>query len=282
MSLFGSCESKTYTFTISINSIFLFAICFALCLFHRASADANQNDTIPCSTFDSKIIKIVTFDVFAALMDLDTSLKINIADIVPTLNQKEVNSIAEQWENAYGSYAGTVFVESVTGPSPFLWVLETSLTEILYNMSISVTKDQFSDLIDAWGHLIPWPDTANVLTQIYNAGFKVATLSNGDVGTLTTAMQVFAPNVSFSYYFSSDFPVGSFKPDEAMYNQVQPATSLNPNQILHVAGASIDGWGARNAGLYSALLSSPPYPKPPLPCFLLDDITELPAVLGIT
>jgi 2-haloalkanoic acid dehalogenase type II len=271
--LFGSWESKIY--------IFLFSICLALCLVRSANTDLNQNDTIPCSTFDSKKIKLVTFDVFAALMDLDTSLKINIAEIVPTLSQKEVTSIAEQWENAYGSYAGTVFDESVTGPSPFLWVLETSLTEILDKMSISVTKEQFTDLIDAWGHLIPWPDTSTVLTQIYNAGFKVATLSNGDVGTLTTAMQIFAPNVSFSYYFSSDFPAGSFKPNEEMYKQVESATSLNPTQILHVAGASSDGWGARNAGLYSALLSSPPYPKPPLPCFLLKNITELPAVLGI-
>ena len=266
---------NTRSTTVSLVILLLLQLLFCNC------ASADQNDILPCSTFDSKRIKLVTFDVFAALMDLDTSLKKNIAEIVPSLNRSEVDSIAEEWEAAYASYAGTVFIESVTGPSPFLWVLETSLTEILNTMTIVVSKEQFTALVDSWGHLIPWADTASVLTQIYNAGFKLATLSNGDVGTLKTAMQVFAPNVTFSYYFSSDFPIGAFKPDEAMYNQVQPATSLSAVEFLHVAGASSDGWGARSAGLYSALLSSPPYPKPPLPCFLLKDITELPAVLGL-
>lgn len=95
-------------------------------------------------------------------------------------------------------------------------------------------------------------------------------------------MQIFEPSVSFSYIFPSDFPVGSFKPDSAMYHQVQSTTGITYENMLHVAGANIDGWGARKAGLYSALTSLVPYPHLPLPCFLLKDITDVPAVLGLT
>lgn len=37
-----------------------------------------SNSTLDCKTFDPKNIKLITFDVFAALMDLDCKNKINI------------------------------------------------------------------------------------------------------------------------------------------------------------------------------------------------------------
>lgn len=197
------------------------------------------------------------------------------------MTSSQVSTLCSKWENAYGSYAGTVFDESVTGPSPFQWMLKTTLDSILKDMNLSVTDEEYAALIAAWGKLIPWTGTQGVLEQLYNANFTIGALSNGDKGTLGAAMTVFEPNVKFSYLFSSDFPVGSFKPDAAMYNQVLYGQGYTAEQILHVAGASSDGWGARKAGLYSALLRSPRYPLPPYPCFLLDDITDLPAVLGL-
>ena len=64
-----------------------------------------------------------------------------------------------------------------------------------------------------------------------------------------------------------------------MYDQV--LKTIAPENHLHVAGASQDGWGSRKAGMYSALVRSRKYPVPPYPCFLLEDITDLPAVLGL-
>ena len=67
-------------------------------------------DTLNCDTFDPKKIKLVTFDVFAALMDLTSSLNENIANILPDLTQ-DVQSFTEQWESGYSNYAGYVFDE---------------------------------------------------------------------------------------------------------------------------------------------------------------------------
>lgn len=240
-----------------------------------------SDDTLDCKTFDPKRIKLVTFDVFAALMDLETSLTKSVATILPTLSSKDVTSFVQQWEGAYSDQAGNSFDQAVTGPSPFQFVLRGSLDDILSTMSLTVTSEQYDALIYAWGELIPWENTAKVLQQVYAANYTLGTLSNGDKETLARAMQVFAPNVQFTYFFSSDFPVGAFKPDPAMYRQLPATSALSVQEILHVAGANIDGWGARDAGLFSALVYSKPYPKKPLPCFLLDDITDLLPVLGL-
>ncbi len=190
-----------------------------------------------------------------------------------------MNSFVNDWESGYSSYAGVVFDETVTGPSPFQWVIRTSLDQILKDMQLTVTTEEYEALVAAWGQLTPWAGTEGVLAQLYNANFTVAALSNGDHNTLISATSVFKSTSPFSNWFSSDFPVGSFKPDEAMYNQV--LKTIAPENHLHVAGASTDGWGSRKAGMYSALLRSKKYPLPPYPCFLLDDITDLPAVLGL-
>jgi len=68
-------------------------------------------DTLNCDTFDPKKIKLVTFDVFAALMDLTSSLNENIANILPDLTKDEVQSFTEQWVSGYSNYAGYVFDE---------------------------------------------------------------------------------------------------------------------------------------------------------------------------
>jgi FMN phosphatase YigB (HAD superfamily) len=197
------------------------------------------------------------------------------------LTSKQVNSLTQQWESAYGGYAGTVFDESVTGTEPFQWMLRSTLPPILSSMKITVTDAEFEALIACWGNLVPWTGTTETLQKVFDAGYHIGTLSNGDQGTLKNAMSIFT-GVKFSYYFSSDFPnAGSFKPDHAMYDQLPRLSSYSVEEILHVAGANSDGWGARSAGLYSALVGSPPYPKQPLPCFLLKDITELTTVLGI-
>eukprot|EP01040_Poterioochromonas_malhamensis_P001238 gene1238-1313_t len=261
--------------TVLFTILFLWQVCLV------TSKKVESAKTISCDTFDPKKIKLVTFDVFAALMDLDSSLLKSVAEIMPGWSSDQVSTVVSKWESGYSSYAGTVFDESVTGPSPFQWMLKTTLDSILKELNLTVTDEEYAALIAAWSKLIPWPGTQGVLEQIYAANFTIGALSNGDKGTLTNAMTVFQPTVKFTYIFSSDFPVGSFKPDEAMYDQVLYGQGYTAEEILHVAGASQDGWGARKAGLYSALLRSRQYPLPPHPCFLLDDITDLPAVLGL-
>jgi hypothetical protein len=47
---------------------------------------SNADIVRDCSEFDPSQIKLVTFDVFAALMDLESSLLRNVAQTLPTLS----------------------------------------------------------------------------------------------------------------------------------------------------------------------------------------------------
>lgn len=236
---------------------------------------------ISCSEFDPKKISLVTLDVFAALMDTETSLDKSVSQILPRLSASEVDSLVNQWMNAYGGYAGTVFNETVTGPSPFQWMLSTTLDSIDTSMKLNLSKDEHDALIAAWGNLIPWPATKETLQKLHSAGISTSPLSNGDVTTLTNAMGVFLPEVPMKFIFSSDFPVGSFKPDSRMYAQLLQDHGVTVEQVLHVAGAPSDAQGARQYGLFAALVYNTPIPGQYKPCFALKNITELSAVLGL-
>ena len=239
------------------------------------------NATVNCSDFDAKAIKLITLDVFAATMDTSTSLQINIAKILTNITPDQVKALADSWMNAYGSYAGTTFDESVTGPSPFQWMLTTTLQQILKDMNIVASQTEFDALVNSWGVLIPWPATAEVLQKVAAAGIYIAPLSNGDKNTLKSAMSVFSPEVNMQFIFTSDFPVGSFKPDSQMYAQVTRVSNLSEHEFLHIAGAPTDAQGARKYGIFAGLVYNVPIPGPNRPCFAMKNITDLVAILGL-
>ena len=227
-------------------------------------------------------IALVTFDVFAALMDTPNSLISSVATILPRLSPSAVNSLVDQWLNDYSNYAGYVFDESITGPSPFQWVIRSSLSNMNSSMNLQLSTEETERLILAWGKLTPWPGTYDVLAKISNSSsIALAPLSNGDVGTLNAAMAVFQPHTIPKFLFSSDFPIGAFKPDSAMYKQLLADHGVTVEQVLHVAGSPTDAQGARKAGLFSALVYNKPIPGVYAPCFSLKNITDLLPVLGL-
>merc|ERR1712000_50665 len=178
------------------------------------------------------------------------------------------------------------FEEGVTGAFPVSWMAATSLKDIGKSMDITFTRDEFHELMLCWGRLLPWNNTQETLETLVANNFTIAILSNGDTQTLSNAATVFKPPVEFSYIFSSDFPVGAFKPQSAIYYQVLDRTQFKVEEVLHVAGGASDGGGARDAGLFSAVLHSTSFAEPQTlqstqPCFDLPDITYVPGILGL-
>jgi len=234
-----------------------------------------------CSSFDPQQIKIITFDTFAALMATEASLSTNIQTLLPELNASAVQAFVQDWVGVYGSYFGTSFNPATQAPEPFTWVIRTGLVEVLTNFGLitqyPVGSSVFELLAVSWAHLTPWPNTAKVL-RLLQSKYLVAALSNGDHDTLVTATSAFFPEVQLAGVYSSDYPVGVFKPLPGIYEQV--ANEYGFGSVLHVAGSSVDAWGARSYGIYAALLGEAPQPGPQ-PCFLLKDITYLPAVMGL-
>jgi hypothetical protein len=63
--------------------------------------------------------------------------------------------------------------------------------------------------------------------------------------------------------------------------QVPLSSGLSPRQILHVAGGDFDAKGAREHGLFSALLFANSSTGDHRPCFVLEDIGGLLDVFGL-
>jgi phosphoglycolate phosphatase-like HAD superfamily hydrolase len=213
-------------------------------------------------------------------MDSPTSLLHNVVEIVNG-SSSEAKYVVDRWLTAYGSYFGDTFDSRVQGPEPFQWVIRTSLPPLLSHVGLAPQCPQgspcFERLCAAWGQLTPWPHTADVLTRLA-PHFAIGTLSNGDAKTLTNAVSIFTPPVHFAYIFSSDYPVGAFKPNARIYEQALAA--VGADAVLHVAGSAVDAAGARAAGAFVALLRDTPT-RGHEPCFALSDITGLPAVLNV-
>lgn len=259
----------------------------ALLFFGLLSSVAAQI-SYSCPKYNSSNIKLVTFDVFAALMKWEDSMMLNVAAILPSLTPQQVNYLVISWENEYSSAAGTLFEEGKTGAFPFSYFISQSLEDIIQSMNIVVTKSEFHELILSWSRLTPWPGTQETLQTLVNAGLTIAPLSNGDRSTLSSAIKVFV-DVPFKYIFPSDFPVGSFKPHNSMYEQTLQV-GYSSEEILHVAGGSTDAGGARDAGLFSVHLSHESAMQElkllngvaaTPPCFVISDISDLPSILGL-
>ena len=78
-----------------------------------------------------------------------------------------------------------------------------------------------AQLVATWGELTPWPGTGETLQLLQSKGIFLAPLSNGDYATLLHAVKVFLPQANLTHtVFSSDYPVGAFKPAAAIYAQV--------------------------------------------------------------
>jgi 2-haloalkanoic acid dehalogenase type II len=240
---------------------------------------------IECSAFNASNIKLVSFDVFAALMDTPTSL---IETVSPILNPFGVDTeTAERFVDGmlegYSNYADHVFTRQETGGvEPFQFVTNSSLTALLqsFHLPIAVDSPPFLALLECWSRLRPWPGVVNTISAIARAGIRVAPLSNGASYVLKQAWANAFPDVALHEVFSSDWPVGAFKPQAAMYQQLLSPTGLSAAQVMHVAGAPIDGQGGRLAGVLTALAWNQPLPGVP-PCFALANITSLLDILHL-
>lgn len=218
-------------------------------------------------------------------MDTPDSLVANVGALLPSLSSSQVTGFVNQWINVYGSWFGKTFNQTTQLPEPFTWVITTGLNQCLasYGLTSQVPagSDTYNALLRAWSRLTPWPFTGGTLQFIQESGFKIGVLSNGDYNTLYTAQSVFqrTNNVTMDVGpFGSDYPVGAFKPHGLIYKQL---TNQYPiESILHVAGSPVDAAGARTYGLYAALLHNTNNNSTGA-CFNLQDISLLPAVLGL-
>jgi hypothetical protein len=120
----GNCmetESHEY-FYISTQMRIIVCLFFVIALCYTHALD--------CNSFDYSQIKLVTFDVFAALMDVISSTSLTVSEILsPWLPESDGRAFALAMVYGYSDFADHVFTEAEVLPLTFS-LLNQQLIEI--------------------------------------------------------------------------------------------------------------------------------------------------------
>ena len=140
-----------------------------------------------CPEFNASKIRLITFDVFGALMTTSVNLRRAVESALPALSPSVASQIAGDMLSFYASYmddGGFVFNSSIESPQPFVWVTRKGLENAFSSRAPtcgancspgSIAFEQLAN--SAWGNLTPYADVVPALVKI-SSRFEIGVLSN--------------------------------------------------------------------------------------------------------
>jgi len=188
--------------------------------------------------------KLVTFDLYAALVDLEGSLVPELEKVIGETDQDLV-SVFRNWRASQGYYL--LINNSLNkGHVSYDYITMMCLEYALAKAGITIRDDEKRQLVDAWLQLKLWPEAKSVLLEVKRRGYPIGILSNGDTEMIAKVQKGFG--ISFDYIFAAD-QAGAYKPSPQLHNLPLKQLSLNGKDVLHVAGTVHDVIGTKAVGL---------------------------------
>lgn len=126
----------------------------------------------------------------------------------------------------------------------FLEATHDSLVFATDQLRLKMSSAQQAQLMAAWSNLQVWPDAANALRTLHDAGLRLALLSNMTTGMLTDGLRNARLDGLFEAVISTD-RIRSYKPDARAYQLGVDTLHLPKEEILFVAFAGWDAAGAK-------------------------------------
>lgn len=194
----------------------------------------------------NKPYRLITFDVYTALFDIESSLTPLVVDKIQSA--PDALSFVRAWRRKQLEYA--LISNSLAGRRiSFETITRRALHDTLTRASQHLDDASRDSLLDAWLHLQPWPEAADVLGTLKARGYILGLLSNGDTAMLHALLKKLPPVID--HVFSSE-QAGYYKPHPSVYALPVESLRLTANEILHVAGSPTDVLGTKAAGLVCA------------------------------
>ena len=187
--------------------------------------------------------QLITFDVYSALFDVESSLAPRITETIPIV--PDSIGFVRAWRRKQLEYA--LISNSLQGKRiSFEIITRRSLDDTLARAGQDVPEPARTALVETWRELVPWPETAEVLRALKKRGYTLGLLSNGDTSMLRALLKKL-PHV-ITHAFSSQ-QAGYYKPHFSVYSLPLQSLDLKAGDVLHVAGSPTDVLGAKAAGL---------------------------------
>ena len=190
-------------------------------------------------------IKLVTYDVYMALLDIEGSL-VPVVQKTLDLDTKLSTAFVGLWRTKQMERAATSNSLGNRRTS-FRECTSMALDYCLGHHKMTLMPDIHRDLVLAWDTMKPWPEADAAIAAVKEMGYQNAILSNGDQNMLEAVARSFSPN-TFDHILSSE-TAGYYKPHPSVYELPTTALGIAKNDIVHVAGSSNDVLGTIASGI---------------------------------
>jgi 2-haloacid dehalogenase len=114
-------------------------------------------------------------------------------------------------------------------------------------MHVELTPSQKRDLVGAYLHLTPWPDTADALRQLRQSGVRVITIANFSPGMLRANADNAGLTTLFEALVSTDAN-HTYKPDPRAYQLGLDHLRVAKQEVVFAAFGGWDAAGAKAFG----------------------------------
>jgi len=189
--------------------------------------------------------KLVTFDVYMALLDIEGSLTPVVRKILG-VPESDAAPFVKLWRSKQMERAATSNSLQL-GRTSFRDATGLALDYCLAKYGLNPSMEIREALVLAWDLMAPWPEANAAIAAVKAKGCATAILSNGDQGMLDAIAKNFAPG-SFDHVLSSE-TAGHYKPHPAVYHLPTVKLGIAKPDIIHVAGSANDVIGTIAAGI---------------------------------
>lgn len=126
----------------------------------------------------------------------------------------------------------------------FLQATRDSLVFAANQLQLDIFPTKQEQLMAAWSNLRVWPDVADAVKVLHDAGLRLAFLSNMTSNMITAGLKEAKLGGMFEAVISTD-RIRSYKPDPRAYQMGMDTLRLRKEEILFVAFAGWDVAGAK-------------------------------------
>jgi 2-haloacid dehalogenase len=164
--------------------------------------------------------------------------------------------------------------------APFWQLTQDALDYAMAALSIEDAALR-KKLLDIYFRLDAYPEVPGVLQTLREAGFKLATLSNGSPDMLHSAVD--NAGLALDAVISVD-RIGVYKPDGRVYQMACDDFGIPKERICFMSSNAWDAWAAANFGFQVVWVNrfgQPPEHLPGAPREIITDLSGLPELLGV-
>ncbi|MFQ5625642.1 MAG: haloacid dehalogenase type II [Methyloligellaceae bacterium] len=219
-------------------------------------------------------VSACVFDAYGTLFDIHAPTA-SIAEELGDVAQ----SLSDLWRQKQLQYT---WLRSLMGQHADFWQITGDGLDYALDAHAIGNPEIRQRLMDLYEKLEAYPDAADTLKQLKDAGYMTAILSNGAPKMLDAAVRNsgLAPLIDHPISIED---AGIYKPSPRVYQLAVDRLGVSAGQICFVSANAWDVAGAASFGFQVAHLNrfgQPPERLPGKPKAVIASLSELPALIG--